>query len=968
MGSVLTGLLVEIASLISGGIGGAIGTITSLITAGSRQLLKFHVEGVAFARDMGMSLEQAQAYTATLTKNTAELAQKYGVTAEQIKAVQRNLSEATNRQLMLNRSQVDGFVALNKLVGDATVSKFAEEMMTGMGAQVSTVEGAISKAYITSAKNGLNAKKVSADIANNLSMMNKLSFRNGVDGLTKMAVQAQKVGMSLSQVEGVARTFMDFDQSIEHAAQLQMLGGAAGAMGGNPLDMMYEANYDPEALQDRMIKMMSGYATFDAKTGMSKINGMGMDFIRNIAKAMGMDEGEAVKVAKKNAEIQYKTEKLGGMQGLTEDQKSAVINKSYVENGRVYVTDKNDNKVDITGGNIPPELVNFLSEYEGMDELDIMKEQAKSLTDINANIKGFWESAKATFAEHFNKFLPDIQRFVKEVGPVFVKQVAPVAKNLSERLGTFFKNGGIDTMIEIGKNVIKAVGKISEFFTSSWPKLIAAILAAKMLGGGKILGRNLRTGAGALKSIKKFKKGDGFWDMMLGRAPKMHKGKNGLYYSKGRQGAWSKDYSKYAKYGRAAKIGTGAFGVALAGVDAYNAFNDYGTRKKEIMSSSMSAEEKNKALEEARIDKNTAVGGAVGEGVGTLLGTFFFGPLGAMIGGAVGKFAGEFIGKYWDPIVNTVTSLFKKVGDGLVWLGGKLWDSIKWLADNNPVGLMVKGIGKIVGKDWSITGAIGSLFGGGEKHANGGIVGGNGGVDSTPAMLTPGEMVLTKEQQGKLFNAINNIFGIPQRTSNFVTNNNSNSRHSVNTRNVGISNIGGNRNATSLYNSTSRTRNVGISNIGGDRNTTNYYNSTSHIKNPGMTTGLEMDRIRSMMRGYQVTPIKGVNPVATKIEAKPVGQKEYINTRGYHQQNSQPVNGNVKVNDFNINIGGTLRLDGGNSSKNLDIKELLKDPQFVNALKDTITNAISSSYNGGRHMNDIATMRGLTTQTTTFGR
>jgi hypothetical protein len=230
---------------------------------------------------------------------------------------------------------------------------------------------------------------------------------------------------------------------------------------------------------------------------------------------------------------------------------------------------------------------------------------------------------------------------------------------------------------------------------------------------------------------------------------------------------------------------------------------------------------------------------------------------------------------------------------------------------------MVKGIGKIVGKDWSITGAIGSLFGGGEKHANGGIVGGNGGVDSTPAMLTPGEMVLTKEQQGKLFNAINNIFGIPQRTYNFVTNNNSNSRHSVNTRNVGISNIGG---------------------------------------------------IRSMMRGYQVTPIKGVTPVATKIEAKPVGQKEYINTRGYHQQNSQPINGNVKVNDFNINIGGTLRLDGGNSSKNLDIKELLKDPQFVNALKDTITNAISSSYNGGRHMNDIATMRGLTTQTTTFGR
>ena len=177
MADPITFTLVRIAALINGGIGGAIGTVTRLIGAGSRQLMNFHEEGIAFARDMGMSLNQAQAYTATLTKNTAELAKQYGVAAEQIRAVQRGISEATNRQLMLNSSQVEGFVALNKLVGDATVSKFAEEMMTGMGAQVSTIEGAISKAYITSAKNGLNAKKVSADIANNLSMLNKLSFR-----------------------------------------------------------------------------------------------------------------------------------------------------------------------------------------------------------------------------------------------------------------------------------------------------------------------------------------------------------------------------------------------------------------------------------------------------------------------------------------------------------------------------------------------------------------------------------------------------------------------------------------------------------------------------------------------------------------------------------------------------------------------------------------------------------------------
>jgi len=122
MGSILTGLLVRIASLIGGGIGGSISAVTKLIHGGATQLMRFHEEGIAFARDMGMSLGQAQAYTRTLTENTASLAKQYGVTAQQIQAIQRGISEATGRQLMLNKSQTEGFLAMNKLVGEQTVS------------------------------------------------------------------------------------------------------------------------------------------------------------------------------------------------------------------------------------------------------------------------------------------------------------------------------------------------------------------------------------------------------------------------------------------------------------------------------------------------------------------------------------------------------------------------------------------------------------------------------------------------------------------------------------------------------------------------------------------------------------------------------------------------------------------------------------------------------------------------------
>jgi hypothetical protein len=108
-------------------------------------------------------------------------------------------------------------------------------------------------------------------------------------------------------------------------------------------------------------------------------------------------------------------------------------------------------------------------------------------------------------------------------------------------------------------------------------------------------------------------------------------------------------------------------------------------------------------------------------------------------------------------------------------------------------------------------------------------------------------------------------------------------------------------------------------------------------------------------------------PQETPIRTKPVGEKEYIYTPKNNETSN--VNGKaVTVKDFNININGTLKLDGGNSSKNLDIRELLNDRNFVNALKDVVKTAINNDVNGGRHMNDLAVMSGLPAQTAIYGR
>jgi hypothetical protein len=118
-------------------------------------------------------------------------------------------------------------------------------------------------------------------------MANRLTFKNGVEGITKMVALSEKLGFNLRSMEGAADKFYDLQDSIENSAKLTMLGGAIGALGGNPLDMTYEANNDMEAFTERIARTVSGYATFDAKTGISKVDPLAMNMLKEYAKVLG---------------------------------------------------------------------------------------------------------------------------------------------------------------------------------------------------------------------------------------------------------------------------------------------------------------------------------------------------------------------------------------------------------------------------------------------------------------------------------------------------------------------------------------------------------------------------------------------------------------------------------------------------------------------------------------------------------
>ena len=1082
----LISLFTELASIIGGGVNGALGIMTSLIGKGFSMAVQFHEEGIAFAREVGLSAREAQAYTQVLTERTEKLALKYGVAAEAIREVQRGIVDATGKQYMLNEAEAERQVQINKLVGAGTANQFTEQMMNHMGAQLSTVQGAVSKAYATAAKSGLNAAKFSKEVAKNLSLANKLSFRDGVNGIIRMTALSEKLGFNLQSVEAAANKFMDLDSAIESSAQLQMLGGAAGAFGGNPLEMAYEANYDPEAFTKRMTKTLGGYASFDAKTGTANVNGMNRDFVKGIAQAMGISMDEAMSIAKKQAEIKYKENAYAPELGRikNQEQRDFIINKSYVDTktGQLMINDIRGKAHNISENGIDG-IIKELQEFDNMSEKDIMQKQAETLISINDQIKGIGASFAASIAKYLNQYLPGATTAIKDLA----KEIQPHIQEIGRNVGDFAKTviGWAKSNKDTIKDVVKGVFGITSWLTKHWPILLGLWVGKKVLGsaiGGKTLGaRAAKGGVSTIKSASHIIKS--MWTMPLKlakssvRATKAFKG--AITHGSGIKGAFSAAKTSLSRagtlktFGKLAKSGGVGIIGAIGGIGV-DYLADNGKIKKG-----------GKSHQALKATTTALEYGAVGA---------MFGPLGAGIGAAVGAVKGAY--DTWKSLPENADKDFidyaKSVGNSIVE-GGKeafswakekvgpalssvnkeiqerggylsvafnlittpirlfintlegiakfivhpvdtiksIWNKLtNWLSGDNVLGkLFNKTVDAIIGEKHTTGGIVGtkqketliksnSYI---EKHTVGGIVGGNSySGDRILTGLNSGEMVLNKNQQAALFNFINEMpsvlskIGSNGNVSYYSARNYSNSnitdrslQMSYDTSNYGNSSktennaynnsstVGGNvsyysasnygnssiidRSLQMSYNTSNLVSRV-LNSIANSSNAENnaYNNSSIRQKHEALYSNTVGGNVSNTFNGVQTDLFRSIgnifnsiiSPFSTlknsnDVKAKPVGEREYI-----YKPNDIKINGaaEITVKDVNVNINGTIKLDAGNLTKNIDVRQLLGDSSFLSSLKDIIKESINNDMNGGRFMNDNATLRGGLANTTYWGR
>jgi hypothetical protein len=282
-----------------------------------------------------IQMKQFQTYLITQAKDVAT---QFGKSIEEVVVTQNQYIESTGRNKMLGSHDYGQLFGLGRYLGDDNLAaQYGAEMEIfnhGIEDSVDMLDDVLKDVN----KIGLNGRKYTKDLVNNLKLAHKYNFKGGTKELMEMAKWAQNTRFNLSSLSSMIDKVQEggIEGVITQSAGFQVLGGHA-AINSDPLGMLYDAWGDPQAYAKRMQDMTKGFGRFDAKTGETKFNINESMQIAQMAKLQGRSAEELRdEIIQRNKRGQIDT-KLDSYQNFDEDQKALISNKAEYKNGQWQV-------------------------------------------------------------------------------------------------------------------------------------------------------------------------------------------------------------------------------------------------------------------------------------------------------------------------------------------------------------------------------------------------------------------------------------------------------------------------------------------------------------------------------------------------------------------------------------------------------------------------------------------------------
>jgi len=597
------------------------------------------------ALQMGLVSQSAKKFSDDI-RIAAKDSNLIGVSMQDLAKMQSDYADELGRNVMLNESGLKAIseIAAATSLGVEGSAKMAADMEK-QGFSAERTNEYVERTLNNSTKMGLNGSKVIKNVQQNIKLLNKYNFKDGIKGLTKMAEISAKLGIDMNAVSGMADKLFDIEGAVEMSSQLQVLGGAWSKL-ADPFHLMYMARNDMAGLTEEIGKAAESSVTFNKENHDFEISSMEMHRLRKIAEQTGIAYDDLA-TAGKNAAKFTKIKSQVGFR-LNKDAKEFLTNTAKLdENGRASIEVMVD-------GKRTKKFVNELKAFEVeklMGEDKKLRERAKESQTFDDALTNFIASFKISFLPIIDgmneKLVPKLENLAKWLtNSGWIDRIEVFARKVGELIGTI---GGfiIDNPIEsaIILATAKLLGSTAGWILNGLSLAKGFMVGTKFFGGGGV-GRG---GGGAVAAGG------------AARAPILKKdGTPDKRFSSNRQsvGASPAPVTRTQRMlGQGGKVGAGSMGsLALgAGLGVAGLGMDYGRSQMDDPDSGWG--------------KTLGIGASAAKyaGMGALLG-----PWGALAGGVLGLGIGAYDEIFSDEAKARDSERNKKnsiasMGDGIVF-------------------------------------------------------------------------------------------------------------------------------------------------------------------------------------------------------------------------------------------------------------------------------------------------------------
>lgn len=355
-----------------------------------------------YAKTIATSKAGYEALRANTIKNVAKnhLGIKYNLSTEEIIAAQEEYNVGTGRNIRLSNEAQATLGTINKVYGSAGKELSVMYEKFGLGAIDSGKK--LGKMYAEAAKSGVSLAKYTENVKTGLALAQKFTFANGLKGMEAMAKRAAAIHLDMAQIETLANKVGTIEGAITTSAKIQVLGGQFSAL-ADPMGMFSEAWGDFEGLEKRMEKFTENMAHFNRATGEVTMSAFNRQQLRAFADASGQDYQKVLEQAMqqgKRKEIDAQIKRNANASGLNDEMKELIRNSATFKDGKAVVSIRGkDKSLDELKNGDYEDLIN-----ETKSEKEDIKDIANMLRDYFDVKEGFKKQRESLMARFFERF------------------------------------------------------------------------------------------------------------------------------------------------------------------------------------------------------------------------------------------------------------------------------------------------------------------------------------------------------------------------------------------------------------------------------------------------------------------------------------------------------------------------------------------------------------------------------------